>query len=117
MSEPSGDEEDLQLLSPEERERRRKFEQKRKAHYNEFYAVKMARQLMEDDADEEGPPAKEASSSSSLDQADDGAAPRGSQADDVGIQGSSDPPAGPSHEGPMDTTTATTTGVSGDENA
>jgi hypothetical protein len=36
-----------QLLSPEERERRCKFEQKRKMHYNEFYAVKMARQLME----------------------------------------------------------------------
>ncbi len=39
--------EDLQLLSPEERDRRKKFEQKRKMHYNEFYAVKMARQLME----------------------------------------------------------------------
>jgi Protein phosphatase inhibitor 2 (IPP-2) len=34
-------------LSPEERDRRKKFEQKRKMHYNEFYAVKMARQLME----------------------------------------------------------------------
>jgi hypothetical protein len=34
-------------LSPEERERRKKFEQKRKMHYNEYYAVKMARQLME----------------------------------------------------------------------
>ena len=30
-----------------------KFEQKRKAHYNEFYAVKMARQLMEDADDDE----------------------------------------------------------------
>ena len=52
-SEPSGDEEDLQLLSPEEREKRRKFEQKRKAHYNEFYAVKMARQLMEEAGDDD----------------------------------------------------------------
>ncbi len=43
----SADEEDLQLLSPEERERRSKFEQKRKMHYNEYYAVKMARQLMD----------------------------------------------------------------------
>jgi protein phosphatase inhibitor 2 len=34
-------------LSPEERNRRKKFEQKRKMHYNEFDAVKMARQLME----------------------------------------------------------------------
>jgi len=52
-SEPSADEEDLQLLSPEEREKRRKFEQKRKAHYNEFYAVKMARQLMDSDDESE----------------------------------------------------------------
>ena len=33
LSEPSADEADLALLSPEERENRRKFEQKRKAHY------------------------------------------------------------------------------------
>ena len=44
ISEPSGDEEDLALLTPEERERRKSFEQKRKAHYNEFIAIKMARQ-------------------------------------------------------------------------
>lgn len=55
VSEPSADEEDLQLLSPEERERRSKFEQKRKMHYNEYYAVKMARQLM----DQEGNPDEE----------------------------------------------------------
>lgn len=49
ISEPSADLEDLQLLSPEEREKRRSFEAKRKKHYNEFQAVKMARQLMVDD--------------------------------------------------------------------
>ena len=58
LSEPSADAEDLKLLSPEEREHRRKFEEKRKMHYNEFQAVKMARQLMdeeeEDDEEEEG---------------------------------------------------------------
>ena len=43
----------MQLLTPEEREKRRKFEQKRKMHYNEFYAVKMARQLMDSDDDSE----------------------------------------------------------------
>jgi len=52
-SEPSADEEDLQLLTPEERENRNKFEQKRKAHYNEFYAVKMARQLVDSDDESE----------------------------------------------------------------
>lgn len=52
-SEPSGDEEDLKLLSPEDREKRDKFESKRKAHYNEFYAVKMARQLLNEGEDEE----------------------------------------------------------------
>ena len=53
MSEPSGDEADLSLLSPEERDQRRKFEQKRKAHYNEFYALKMARQLIAQEEEEE----------------------------------------------------------------
>jgi len=53
ISEPSADPEDLELLSPEEREKRRSFEVKRKKHYNEFYAVKMARQLMDEDEDEE----------------------------------------------------------------
>ena len=53
VSEPSGDEEDLALLSPEEREKRLKFEQKRKMHYNEFQAVKMARALMQEEGVEE----------------------------------------------------------------
>lgn len=67
ISEPSADEEDLALLTPEERERRKSFEQKRKAHYNEFYAVKMARQLMDenDDEDEDDNSSKQASTSSS----------------------------------------------------
>jgi len=53
ISEPSADEEDLSLLSPQERDKRKKFEQKRKAHYNEFHAMKMARALMDEEADEE----------------------------------------------------------------
>lgn len=40
-------------ISPEEREIRKKFEMKRKKHYNEFEAVKLARKLMEQDTDEE----------------------------------------------------------------
>ena len=36
-------------------EKRKSFEHKRKAHYNEFMAVKLARQLMQnDDEDEDG---------------------------------------------------------------
>lgn len=53
ISEPSADEEDLALLSPQERENRNKFEQKRKAHYNEFHAMKMARAMMDEELDEE----------------------------------------------------------------
>jgi len=53
ISEPSGDAEDLSLLSPEEREKRRSFEAKRKMHYNEFHAVKMARALMNESEDED----------------------------------------------------------------
>jgi protein phosphatase inhibitor 2 len=53
ISEPSADEEDLAKLTPEERERRKSFESKRKSHYNEFYAVKMARQLMRENEDED----------------------------------------------------------------
>ena len=51
ISEPSADEEDLAKLTPEERERRKSFESKRKSHYNEFFAVKMARQLMHENED------------------------------------------------------------------
>merc|ERR1719282_1140548 len=53
ISEPSADPEDLELLSPDEREKRRSFEAKRKKHYNEFQAVKMARQLMAEDEDDD----------------------------------------------------------------
>lgn len=51
LSEPSGDKEDLELLSPEDKDKRCKFEQKRKAHYNEFQAIKMARALMQEEGD------------------------------------------------------------------
>ncbi|XP_069168581.1 protein phosphatase inhibitor 2 isoform X2 [Procambarus clarkii] len=44
-SEESEDED----ISPEEREKRKIFEMKRKQHYNEFYAVKLARKLMQND--------------------------------------------------------------------
>lgn len=39
--------------TPEQRAQRKAFEQKRKAHYNEFYAAKMARKLMKDEEDED----------------------------------------------------------------
>ncbi|XP_066946620.1 protein phosphatase inhibitor 2-like isoform X2 [Macrobrachium rosenbergii] len=40
-------------ISPEEREKRKIFEMKRKKHYNEFYAVKLARKLMQNDEEED----------------------------------------------------------------
>ncbi|KAK3103595.1 hypothetical protein FSP39_020425 [Pinctada imbricata] len=40
--------------TPEEKEKRKLFEQKRKLHYNEFQAVKLAKQLMaEEDEDDD----------------------------------------------------------------
>uniref|UniRef100_A0A1B6DZB2 Protein phosphatase inhibitor 2 n=1 Tax=Clastoptera arizonana TaxID=38151 RepID=A0A1B6DZB2_9HEMI len=39
--------------TPEQRAARKAFETKRKAHYNEFYAAKMARKLIKDEEDEE----------------------------------------------------------------
>ena len=63
ISEPSADEEDLAKLTPEERERRKSFEQKRKSHYNEFFAVKMARQLMHENEDYDAEDSAEKNSS------------------------------------------------------
>ena len=40
------------MLPPEEREKRKSFECKRKQHYNEFQAIKMARALMDEDNSE-----------------------------------------------------------------
>jgi hypothetical protein len=40
-------------------EKRRSFEFKRKAHYNEFMAVKLARQLMNNDEEEDEEDAKD----------------------------------------------------------
>jgi len=63
ISEPSADEEDLAKLTPEERERRKSFEQKRKSHYSEFFAVKMARQLMDENEDYDAEDSAEKNSS------------------------------------------------------
>jgi len=53
ISEPSADEEDLESLTPEDLEKKKQFMAKRRTHYNEYYAVKMARQLMQEDEEEE----------------------------------------------------------------
>lgn len=51
---------DEQDQDPESKASRMKFESKRKAHYNEYYAVKLARKLMEQEEDDDevkgGPP-------------------------------------------------------------
>lgn len=44
----------------EEREARKAFEMKRKAHYNEFYAAKVARKLIEEDCDDDDDEEKKA---------------------------------------------------------
>lgn len=43
----------------EDSEEARIFESKRKAHYNEYYAVKLARKLMEEDEEEQDPESAE----------------------------------------------------------
>merc|ERR1712060_732066 len=50
---PSADKEVFELLSPAEKEKRKQFELKRKNHYKEYYAVKMAKELMESDEESE----------------------------------------------------------------
>lgn len=48
--------------TPEERAKRKLFESKRKAHYNEYHAIKLARKLIEageeEEEEEEGAPAE-----------------------------------------------------------
>uniref|UniRef100_A0A0P4WU89 Protein phosphatase inhibitor 2 n=1 Tax=Scylla olivacea TaxID=85551 RepID=A0A0P4WU89_SCYOL len=53
LVEPEVEEELSEEESAEEREKRKIFEMKRKQHYNEYYAVKLARKLMEDDSEED----------------------------------------------------------------
>jgi protein phosphatase inhibitor 2 len=52
LDSPSDDEEEIEETE-EERAQRSAFEYKRKMHYNEFYAVKLARKLIDHDDDEE----------------------------------------------------------------
>lgn len=44
--------------TPEERAKRKLFESKRKAHYNEYHAIKLARKLIEAGEEEEDPEAE-----------------------------------------------------------
>nr|XP_022906853.1 protein phosphatase inhibitor 2 [Onthophagus taurus] len=47
------DDESDEDLTPEELEKRKEFESKRKMHYNEFYAVKLARKLLEEEEEDD----------------------------------------------------------------
>ncbi|KAK4337029.1 hypothetical protein RND71_044005 [Anisodus tanguticus] len=51
-SEPSDDSDD-ENLSKEERRKKKEFEFKRKLHYNEYQALKLARKLLEEEDDED----------------------------------------------------------------
>ena len=75
MEPPDIDEEDDdENLSEEEKMKRREFETKRKKHYNEFQAVKLARKLLEEEEeadDDENDKAKGEVANKSDDQIDD----------------------------------------------
>lgn len=51
--EEDSEDEEEEEETPERRAQRQHFESKRKAHYNEYYAVKLARKLMESEVEEE----------------------------------------------------------------
>ncbi|KAB7497159.1 Protein phosphatase inhibitor 2 [Armadillidium nasatum] len=57
--------------SPEERAKRKAFEMKRKHHYNEFAAVKLARKLMEQDEEEDGDEGKKKISKDRIEEVDE----------------------------------------------
>uniref|UniRef100_A0A182QAM6 Protein phosphatase inhibitor 2 n=1 Tax=Anopheles farauti TaxID=69004 RepID=A0A182QAM6_9DIPT len=53
LDEDDDDEEEEEELSEEQKKRKLEFERRRKAHYNEFEAVKLARKLIEEDDEED----------------------------------------------------------------
>ncbi|CAB3364551.1 Hypothetical predicted protein [Cloeon dipterum] len=60
-------EEEEEELPPEQKARKNHFESKRKMHYNEFQAVKLARKLMEEEDDEDEEDVAASSSTSNKD--------------------------------------------------
>lgn len=50
----TGDEEDEESLTEEQRAHKQKFRERRRSHYNEFHAVQLARELMAADEEEDG---------------------------------------------------------------
>ncbi|XP_054161635.1 protein phosphatase inhibitor 2-like [Oppia nitens] len=65
------EEDDFENLTEEEKKKRREFEFKRKAHYNEFQAVKLARKLLEEEDDDDDNDTQQSSSQQPQESADD----------------------------------------------
>uniref|UniRef100_A0A182NJI1 Protein phosphatase inhibitor 2 n=1 Tax=Anopheles dirus TaxID=7168 RepID=A0A182NJI1_9DIPT len=53
LDEDDDDDEEEEELTEEQKKRKHEFERRRKAHYNEFEAVKLARKLIEEDDEED----------------------------------------------------------------
>ncbi|XP_041771314.1 protein phosphatase inhibitor 2 isoform X3 [Anopheles merus] len=53
LDDDDDDEEEEEELTEEQKKRKQEFERRRKAHYNEFEAIKLARKLIEEDDEED----------------------------------------------------------------
>ncbi|CAG2178086.1 unnamed protein product [Oppiella nova] len=93
----SDEESDYESLTEEEKKKRREFEVKRKMHYNEFQAVKLARKLLEQDEEEDNEGIDEVREADDVDTADTEPQPQATDADDGEDQRNGDHMSSASH--------------------